>query len=209
MQYTFTHILSQNRYFFLAILLVTQISLYGQTGQCLTGGCSTGSSWGSTQSTTSTSFVNSATGTWGGEYNTYNVTAGQTYEWSLCPTDGASVGSNSDSQLSLRRNDNNAALCYSDDFCGAHAKILWTATFTGVVRVYIHRFSCSSLSSSHTVRWRCVSCGGGGGGYNPCTSIPNISGCSVQTGIVSTTGSGAWNNYGGPWGVPGQERLFT
>jgi PKD repeat protein len=195
---------------FLLFVLSSSFSVFGQTGQCLSGGCSTGVAFGTTQSTTSTTFVSSVAGTWGGEFNTYNVTAGQTYEWSLCPTDGATVGTNTDSQLSLRRNDNNAALCYSDDFCGAHAKILWTATFTGVVRVYIHRWSCSSLSSSHTVRWRCVSCGGGGGGsYNPCASIPAISGCSVQTGIVSTTGTGAWNFYGGPYSVPGQEKLFT
>jgi len=98
-------------------------------------------------------------GTYGGEYNTYNVTSGQQYQWSLCTADGAVIGTNTDSQLSLRRNDTNAALCYSDDFCGAHAKIQWTATFTGVVRVYVHRYNCATLSNSHTVRWRCVSCG--------------------------------------------------
>ncbi|QQS29327.1 MAG: HYR domain-containing protein [Sphingobacteriales bacterium] len=140
------------------------LEVHAQAGQCLTLGCSTGVSFGSTQSTTSTTFVNSVSGTWAGEYNTYNVTSGMQYEWSLCTADGAVVGTNTDSQLSLRRNDTNAALCYSDDLCGAHAKILWTATFTGVVRVYIHRYNCTSLSTSHTVRWRCVSCGGGGGG---------------------------------------------
>ena len=137
-------------------LLISSAS-FGQ-GQCLAGGCTTGTAWGATQSTTSGSFVNSVAATYGGEYNTYNVTSGQQYEWSLCTADGAVIGTNTDSQLSLRRNDTNAALCYSDDFCGAHAKIQWTATFTGVVRVYVHRYNCTTISTSHTVRWRCASC---------------------------------------------------
>ncbi|MBL7981360.1 MAG: T9SS type A sorting domain-containing protein [Flavobacteriales bacterium] len=46
--------------------------------------------------------------------------------------------------------------------------------------------------------------------YDPCTSIANISACDVPTGAVSTTaGSGAFNNYGGPFGTPGQEKIFT
>lgn len=44
--------------------------------------------------------------------------------------------------------------------------------------------------------------------YNPCSSIPNLT-CGNQSGNVAASGSGAWNNYGGPFGVPGQEKLFT
>jgi hypothetical protein len=46
--------------------------------------------------------------------------------------------------------------------------------------------------------------------YDPCASIANISACEVPTGAVSTTaGNGAFNNYGGPFPTPGQERIFT
>ena len=169
-------------------LLLVQ-SLNAQTGQCLTGGCSTGAAWGATQSTTSGTFVNSVGGTYGGEYNTYNVTLGQQYEWSLCPADGATVGTNTDSQLSLRRNNNNNALCYSDDRCGTHAKILWTATYTGVVRVYVHTYNCAVLSTSHTVRWRCVSCSP----PPPAVANDNCSGASALTcgGTVTVNTSSA------------------
>lgn len=156
-------------------------SLLGQSGECLSDGCSLGVAWGSTQSTTSTTFVNSVANTFGGEYNTYNVTAGQQYEWSLCPSDGAIVGANTDSQLSLTNNSNNAALCHSDNHCGNHAKILWTATFTGVVRVYIHTSNCQSQSTSHTVRWRCISC----------STIP-CSETTITLNMLDTYGDG-WN----------------
>jgi len=115
----------------------------------------TGSAWGSIQSTTSATFVNSVAGTWGGEYNTYNVTSGNQYEWSLCPTDGATCPT-SDAQLTLK-NTSNTNLCYSDDLCGFRPKILWTATFTGQVRVLINQYNCVGNSNSHTVRWRRVS----------------------------------------------------
>ena len=67
-----------------AIIILLPLEGFTQPGQCLAGGCSSGAPYGGVQSTTSTAFVNSVAGTWGGEYNTYNVTAGQQYEWSLC-----------------------------------------------------------------------------------------------------------------------------
>lgn len=131
-------------------------STFGQAGQCLGGGCTmTGSSWGAAQSTTSSTFVNSVAGTWGGEYNTYNVTSGNTYEWSLCVADGA-TNPTSDGQLTLK-NTSNTILCYSDDLCGASPKIQWVATFTGQVRVLVTQYYCTTNSNSHTVRWRQVS----------------------------------------------------
>jgi hypothetical protein len=46
--------------------------------------------------------------------------------------------------------------------------------------------------------------------YDPCASIPTISACDVPTGpVVSAPGNGAFNNYGGPFGVPGQEKIFS
>lgn len=143
----------------ISILLLTfgfVSKAWSQAGQCNAGGCTmVGTSFGSVQSTTSATFVNSVAGTWGGEYNTYNVTSGNQYEWSLCTADGA-VSPTNDSQLTLK-NTSNTTLCYSDDLCGALPKILWTATFTGQVRVLVTQYFCATNTSSHTVRWRQVS----------------------------------------------------
>ena len=140
----------------LSVMLMTfgfVTQAWSQAGQCNTGGCTmVGTSYGSVQSTTSSTFVNSVSGTWGGEYNRYNVTAGNQYEWSLCTGDGATSPTN-DSQLTLK-NTSNTTLCYSDDVCGARPKILWTATFTGEVRVLVTQYYCATNTNSHTVRWR-------------------------------------------------------
>jgi hypothetical protein len=133
-------------------LFVTKVT-FAQPGQCLGGGCTAvGSSWGAAQSTTSATFVNSMAGTWGGEYNTYNVTSGNTYEWSLCASDGA-TNPTGDATMTLK-NTSNATLCYSDDLCGATPKISWTASFTGQVRVLVMQYPCATNTNSHTVRWR-------------------------------------------------------
>ncbi|MDP4596077.1 MAG: GEVED domain-containing protein [Crocinitomicaceae bacterium] len=155
MRYNFNKYLSVS----LSILMLTfgfVSKAWSQAGQCNAGGCTmVGTSYGAAQSTTSATFVNSVAGTWGGEYNTYNVTSGNQYEWSLCTADGATSPTN-DSQLTLKTTAN-ATLCYSDDLCGARPKILWSATFTGQVRVLVNQYNCASNTSSHTVRWRQVS----------------------------------------------------
>ncbi|MBK9146308.1 MAG: thrombospondin type 3 repeat-containing protein [Flavobacteriales bacterium] len=102
--------------------------------------------------------MNSVAGTYGGEYNTYNVTSGQQYEWSLCDAVDGAVNPTADMTMSLKTTAN-AHICYADDVCGADPKILWTATFTGQVQVLIYGYPCATVSASHTVRWRCVSCG--------------------------------------------------
>jgi hypothetical protein len=175
----FSYLIKMKFVFLYTLILCASNLALGQAGQCLAGGCTTGVSFGATQSTTSTVFVNSVAGTFAGEYNTYNVTTGQQYEWSLCGADGA-TNPTGDTQLSLRRNDNNNAICYSDDLCGSQAKILWTATFTGVVRVYVHQYNCVTNSNSHTVRWRCISC------------APACAGTLVSLNMFDSFGDG-WN----------------
>ncbi|MFN5318432.1 MAG: hypothetical protein ACK5CY_06295, partial [Bacteroidia bacterium] len=112
----------------LIILLPFGESLWAQPGQCLGGGCNVGAAWLGTQTTTSNVFVDAVGGTWGGEYNTYNVTAGQQYEWSLCTADGA-INPSADMTLTLANDLTNATICFSDNVCGLQPKILWTATF--------------------------------------------------------------------------------
>ncbi len=138
-------------------LLISSAS-FGQAGQCFGGGCAAvGVVYGTAQTTSSGTFVNSLGCQYAGEYTLYNVTSGQIYEWSLCTADGA-VNGTSDNQLTLKRNDTGAILCYSDDLCGAAAKIRWTATITGVVRVNINQYNCVTNSNCHTIVWRCESC---------------------------------------------------
>jgi hypothetical protein len=45
---------------------------------------------------------------------------------------------------------------------------------------------------------------------NPCTSIATISGCAASaTSFSIGSGNGLWDGYGGPFGVPGQERIYS
>jgi hypothetical protein len=202
-------------------LFVSKVT-FGQAGQCVGGGCTlVGSSWGAAQSTTSATFVNSVAGTWGGEYNTYNVTSGNTYEWSLCPVDGA-TNPTGDGQLTLR-NMSNTTLCYSDDLCGASPKILWVATFTGQVTVLVTQYYCTTNSNSHTVRWRQaasaptgpVTCsnanayGASGAVYTGDEEIFNVTfGTLSSTSTCATTAPGAnssnqlYSNYAGQLAAP-------
>ena len=141
-------------------------NLYAQPGQCLGGGCTGGVSFGAIQSTTSNTFVNAVGCTFGGEFNSFNVTMGNVYEWSMCAADGAAVGIG-DNTLTLR-NTTGTIFCYSDDLCGLSAKILWTATFTGVVRVHLNQFPCTPATVCNTMRWRQVSGG---------AAVDDLAGC--------------------------------
>ncbi len=104
---------------------------------------------------TSSVFTPAAFNIYAGEHSRYNVTAGQTYEWSLCTADGGLA--DYDSQLSLFASFNTAnAIAYSDDACGDDAKITWTATFTGVVYVQVNQYNCLTNSTNSTLVYRRV-----------------------------------------------------
>ncbi|MGV3637262.1 MAG: GEVED domain-containing protein, partial [Flavobacteriales bacterium] len=45
--------------------------------------------------------------------------------------------------------------------------------------------------------------------FDPCLDIQNISACAVSTQATRPAGNGAWTNFGGPFGTPGRERIFT
>jgi hypothetical protein len=159
-----------------------------------------GSVWGATQSNEANQFINSVAGTNGGEYNTYNVTAGMQYEWSLCAADGA-VNPSADMTLTLTDDVTNNIICYGNDVCGTQPKILWTSNFTGVVRVYLHSLGCLANSASHTVSWRCVSCPTPVAPINDlvCNATPISCGQTISGTTVNATlsGTGELNNYCG------------
>lgn len=129
-----------------------------QSGQCNSGGCSGGTLYPSAEkSTTTDNWTIVSTVIYAGEYAIYNVVSGQTYEWSLLSADGGSCSY--DSQLTLSSEDGSVKYCYSDDVQNLNAKIQWTATFTGKVRVLVNQYNCQTNSTSTTLVWRCGSCG--------------------------------------------------
>ncbi|MBM3435902.1 MAG: T9SS type A sorting domain-containing protein, partial [Bacteroidetes bacterium] len=89
---------------------------------------------------------------WAGEYCAFNVTSGRTYYFSLCSTDGASA--TYDSELTLRNKSTDAYITYSDDYCGDDAKIIWTATFTGQVKLVVTKYNCLTGTVSTKVRYK-------------------------------------------------------
>jgi len=143
------------------MLCLTCNSVVRAQGECNPTGCAISESQfpSGTFSTTSNTFVSVATNIFAGEWARYSVTSGSTYEWSLCAADGGSASY--DSQLTLRTDANpGTPICYSDDYCtGFDAKIRWTATFTGTVRVQVNVFNCGTNSTLTALVWRCASCG--------------------------------------------------
>lgn len=87
-----------------------------------------------------------------GDYAVFNVTSGKTYVFSLCYNDGAF--SPYDSQLTLRRNDNNTLLDYNDNECGVFPKIIWTANFTGTVKLLVNIHDCETIESSFNLVYK-------------------------------------------------------
>lgn len=182
------------------------MGVYAQAGECLGSSCTaSGVQFGTLQSTTSNTFVAGPACMFAGsEYVLFSVTSGQTYEWSLCSADGATAGV-FDGQMSLINHSNLAVLCYSDDRCGLHPKIRWTANFTGSVRIQVNEYFCSNSSTCNTVVWRCETCTGS---YDPCTSITTISNCGVATTFSQTSNSGAFNVVACGYNTPGRERIY-
>ena len=87
-----------------------------------------------------------------GEYTAFNVSLGTTYVFSYCSTDGATASYNS--EMTLRNKATNAFLAYSNDACGDDAKIQWTATFTGTVKLVTTISGCGTNTTSTTLRYK-------------------------------------------------------
>lgn len=81
---------------------------------------------------------------WGGNYNLFAVTSGNTYTWSYCSNDGGY--SNWDTRLNLYNNSNLSYITCNGDYsgCGNAAKIIWTANFSGTVRLITNKYTSAS-----------------------------------------------------------------
>ena len=161
--------------------------------QCAFGGVQYPST---TFSNPGATYVTVSTCIYGGEYQLYNVVAGTTYDWSYCTGDGAANAVGEDLQLTLFNNGTGAVLAYADDVCGVAPKITWTATFTGTVRVLTSLYFCTTNTTCHTLVWRGVS-GGGGGGTGCNSGVPYISTTitcpATQFSYASCTYAGEYN----------------
>jgi hypothetical protein len=119
--------------------------------QVVIQGCNSTTQYPSTTLSATTNWK-SQKSIWAGEYTAFNVTAGTTYVFSYCSTDGATASYNS--EMTLRNKATDAFIAYSNDACGDDAKIQWTATFTGTVKVVTTVSGCGTNSTNTTLRYK-------------------------------------------------------
>lgn len=127
---------------------------------------------------------------YGGEYSVVNVTAGTAYTF---------ASSNSTDDVTISDNTGTSA------FASGVGSVVWTATITGQVRFWTHNSGCVASSTSRT---RSITCGTVTI-PSACNSISPIGNCPVATKPFSlAAGNGTINNVG-PFGTPGNERIYT
>ena len=119
--------------------------------QVVITGCNSTTQYPSTTLSVTTNWK-SQKSIWAGEYTVINVTSGLTYVFSYCSADGATASYNS--EMTLRNKSTDAFIAYSDDACGDDAKIQWTATFTGQVKLVTTVSGCGTNSISTTLRYK-------------------------------------------------------
>jgi GH25 family lysozyme M1 (1,4-beta-N-acetylmuramidase) len=132
----------------LLIVFITRVN--AQT--CGTGGCtaadtnSTGRYPASTFSTVYSSWSTVSAYMNAGNYTLFNVTSGDTYEWTYCSDFGGSQGW--DAELTLFNKSSGATLCYQNNCarsgCSTAPYIRWTATFTGIVKLLTTVSGCAT-----------------------------------------------------------------
>jgi gliding motility-associated-like protein len=153
-------------FFSIILIFFLRFDVFSQNGECLTGGCGNFDynfpTAGAPFSTSVPTWTIVNTGIWAGDWTTYSVVNGSTYEWSLLAADGGSASY--DSRLTLWNSTGTTAYCFSDNYNSTDdGKIRWTATFTGTVRVLVSFYqngsnSCVDNSTATTLVWRCASC---------------------------------------------------
>lgn len=145
-------------------IIVVIFSLNIQAQTCGTGGCAatTTNSIGqyptTTFSTTSSSWSTVSTYMNAGNFTLFDVTSGDTYEWTYCSDFGGSMGW--DAELTLFNNSTGVTLCYNNNCgrttCSTAPYIRWTATYTGTVRLLTTVSGCTTNTGSpySTLVWR-------------------------------------------------------
>lgn len=138
----------------LLALVITTIQVRSQS--CATGGCSladtnsTGQYPAATFSTSSSSWQTVSQYMNGGNYTIFDVTSGDTYEWTYCSDFGGSMGW--DAELTLFNYSTGAKLCYNNNCgrsgCSTAPYIQWTATYTGKVKLLTTVSGCTVNTGS-------------------------------------------------------------
>jgi GH25 family lysozyme M1 (1,4-beta-N-acetylmuramidase) len=148
--------------FLVAVLAVFGIDIDAQT--CGTGGCaatatnSTGQYPTATFSTASSSWSTVSAYMNAGNFTLFDVTSGDTYQWTYCNDFGGSQAW--DAELTLFNNSSGVTLCYNDNCgistCSTAPYIQWTATFTGTVKLLTTVSGCTTNTGSpySTLVWR-------------------------------------------------------
>ena len=133
----------------------------------------------------------------------FSATAGCTYYFETCGL------STADTYLRLySTGTGGTVLATGDDNCGTQSAITWTCSTSGTYSILMTNWSCAALTVSTSLRYRITGCVTP---YNPCSSIANISGCGISTGVVFSSGNGAYNPPSTTCGfsTPGKEKIFT
>lgn len=179
----------------LLIIFLFLLANHINSQQCKSGGCTdfVNPYPSGTFSTTSSSWslVNGGNNMNAGNWTLFNVTSGNTYEWSYCEDFGG-VSTAWDAQLTLFNNKNlKTPLCFSTDDCGTNGLapyLSWKATFTGVVRVlstaYKNGTGCQSNSGSpyNKLVWR--QSASASTGYNLTITVNNVDGTTTMSGAT-------------------------
>jgi hypothetical protein len=183
---------------FIVLFVTLLINAFAQ--QCLSGGCTNfRNQYPATTYTPTTSWTTRGSMS-PGNYTLFNVTSGNTYEWTYCE-DFQGVSTSWDAQLTLYRETNlTSPICFSTDVCGTNNNnapyISWTATFTGTVRILTTQYSGGNcltalLPTYNTLAWRQVS--------SSCTPPAKPTGFTA-TAVSSSQINLSWNAVSGAIG---------
>jgi hypothetical protein len=160
---------------FYALLVIVLFTLKGNA-QCLTA---TNGQWPSSAFTPACTggFQSITTCGYASEYSTVNVTSGVTYTFSSSiATDVITIGNSTG----------------STSYATGSGSVVWTATFTGVIRFYTHTSGCGAQSTCRTRSVACSSASSSGqcltatnGQYPSTTYSPP---CTGTSGTITTCG---------------------
>ena len=186
---TLLHMMRINKFFILSLLLIS-------LPQFISGQCTNTFSFGTAVAPSNASTVTISTCVYRGDYSTISgVVAGASYQ----------VNNTSGGCITIHQGS------YNGPVVGfGTAPLTWTATAAGTYYVHYNTncVTCGTASGCGTATISCVSCGGGGS-YNPCSSITALAGCGTSV-TATMSGSGAgWSNLACGYSTPGTEMIFS
>ncbi|MCF8444889.1 MAG: Ig-like domain-containing protein, partial [Crocinitomicaceae bacterium] len=134
-----------------------------------------------------------------------NMVAGCTYRISNC-------GSGFDTQLTVR-NAAGTVVAYNDDFGPActgssSASIDFVCPANGTYWIQLNRWNCNTTTNQQSGNIAVTLMNCATPPINPCNSITAIT-CGVSTPYNLPAGNGSWNNFGGLFPTPGNEKVFS